>query len=128
MSRRYPHGPPPPEPEPTADEIAERRALASAAREAGVALARAVDLAKLVGGKPDGYTVDELAALAATLRGWGLSTAIGAGAMDLVQDWTGRAFTEIKGVEGEDGILDYLAKHDPSGTGRDNGEEGDDGR
>jgi hypothetical protein len=85
MSARQIPEPPPP---PTPDEIAERRALAEAIHEASVTLRRALDLARLVGGKPDGYTLDQMTHVADTLGGWSVRTALGAGAIDLVNEWT----------------------------------------
>jgi len=117
MTRRRPEPPP----EPTADERALERELAIAARAAGDALARAVDLAKLAHSQPDGYTIHELADVADTLRGWGLRSAIGAGAMDLMQQWTGRAWTPMDGMD----VL-RARGHDrgDSGEGREGGDGG----
>jgi hypothetical protein len=78
-------------PEPSPDEVAGQRALAETIHEAAVVLRRAVDLARLVGGKPDGYTLDQMTHVADTLGGWSIRTALGAGALDLVNQWSPRA-------------------------------------
>jgi hypothetical protein len=64
--------PEPPQPDDDPEHLAEAGELARSAHLAGLAVQRAADLGRLVGGqKPDGYTLDQLDHLASTLKGWG---------------------------------------------------------
>jgi hypothetical protein len=76
------------------DEAANTRAMAIAAREAGQALRRFVDLARLAG-QSLGGAVDDLDQLAEDCKGWALGFAMGAGATDLVEQWTGRPWRQL---------------------------------
>lgn len=75
------------------DEAADTRAMAIAAWEAGQALRRFVDLARLTGQRLGG-AVDDLDRLAEDCTGWALGFAMGAGAADLVEQWTGRPWRQ----------------------------------
>jgi hypothetical protein len=75
-------------------EVADTRAMAIAAREAGEALRRFVDLARFTGQSLDG-AVDDLDQLAEDCKGWALGFAMGAGATDLVEQWTGRPWRQL---------------------------------
>jgi hypothetical protein len=63
--------PEPPQPDRDPQHLAEERELARSAKLAGLAVQRATDLARLVGGKPDGSTLDQLDHLASTLKAGG---------------------------------------------------------
>jgi hypothetical protein len=90
--------PEPPQPDP--ERLAEERKLARSARLAGLAVQRAADLGRLLGGqKPDGYTLDQLDHLADTLKGWGIRTAFGTGDTDLIAELTGRRWTQIHSLD-----------------------------
>ncbi len=91
--------PEPPEPNRDPERLAEERELARSAHLAGLALQRVTDLARLVGGKPDGYTLDQLDHLADTLKGWGIRTAFGTGDTDLMAELTGRQWTAISSLD-----------------------------
>ena len=94
--------PEPPEPNRDPEHLAEERELARSAHLAGLALQRVTDLARLVGGKPDGYTLDQLDHLdhlADTLKGWGIRTAFGTGDTDLMAELTGRQWTAIESLD-----------------------------
>jgi hypothetical protein len=91
--------PEPPEPNRDPERVAEERELARSAHLAGLALQRTADLARLVGGKPDGYTLDQLDHLASTLGGWGIRTALGTGDTDLLAELTGRQWTAIESLD-----------------------------
>ena len=97
MSRIVPE---PPEPNRDPERLAEERELARSARPAGLAVQRAADLGRLLGGqKPDGYTLDQLDHLADTLKGWGIRTAFGTGDTDLMAELTGRQWTAISSLD-----------------------------
>jgi len=96
--------PEPPRPDRDPERLAEARELARSAHLAGLAVQRAADLGRLLGGqKPDGYTLDQLDHLARTLQGWGLRTAFGIAAdtddTDLVTELTGRRWTPIRSLD-----------------------------
>jgi hypothetical protein len=90
--------PEPPQPDP--ERLAEERELARSAHLAGLAVQRAADLGRLLGGqKPDGYTLDQLDHLADTLKGWGIRMAFGTGDTDLIAELTGRQWTRIESLD-----------------------------
>ncbi len=92
--------PEPPQPDDDPEHLAEERELARSAQLAGLAVQRAADLGRLVGGqKPDGYTLDQLDHLASTLKGWGIRTAFGTGDTDLLAELTGRQWTAIESLD-----------------------------
>ena len=64
-----------------------------------MAVQRAADLGRLLGGKPDGYTLDQLDHLADTLKGWGIRMAFGTGDTDLMAELTGRQWTAIESLD-----------------------------
>jgi len=64
-----------------------------------VAVQRAADLGRLLGGKPDGYTLDQLDHLADTLKGWGIRMAFGTGDTGLMAELTGRQWTAITSLD-----------------------------
>jgi hypothetical protein len=90
-----------PEPsQPDPERLAEEREFARSARLAGVAVQRAADLGRLLGGqKPDGYTLDQLDHLAETLKGWGIRMAFGTGDTELIAELTGRQWTRIESLD-----------------------------
>jgi hypothetical protein len=73
----------------------EQSHLAAEAHHAGAALARLVDLARILGEKPDGYSLDDLEELGATLRGWAIRLAMAADDPALVEDLTGRRWRQL---------------------------------
>ena len=88
------------------ERLAEMRELARSAHLAGLAVQRATDLGRLLGGqKPDGYTLDQLDHLATTLKGWGIRMAFGTGDTELIAELTGRRWTEIKTFEDAQRLL-----------------------
>ncbi len=91
--------PEPPEPNRDPERLAEERELVRSAYLAGLAVQRATDLARLVGGKPDGYALDQLDHLADTLKGWGIRTAFGTGDTDPMAELTGRQWTAIESLD-----------------------------
>jgi hypothetical protein len=98
--------PEPAERDPDSERLAEERELARSAHLAGLAVQRAADLGRLLGGqKPDGYTLDQLDHLATTLKGWGTRMALGTGDSDLIAELTGRRWTEIKTFEDAQRLL-----------------------
>ncbi len=82
------------------ERLAEERELARSAHLAGLAVQRATDLGRLLGGqKPDGYTLDQLDHLANTLKGWGIRMAFGTGDTELMAELTGRQWTRIESLD-----------------------------
>jgi hypothetical protein len=73
----------------------EQSHLAAEAHHAGAALARLADLARILGEKPDGYILDNLEELGATLRGWAIRLAMAADDPALVEDLTGRRWRQL---------------------------------
>ncbi len=110
--------PEPPQPNDDPERLAEARELARSAHLAGLAVQRAADLGRLLGGqKPDGYTLDQLDHLARTLKGWGIRMAFGTGDSDLIAELTGRRFTEVKTFEDAQRLL-WRQHPDPPGERR----------
>jgi hypothetical protein len=92
--------PEPPQPNDDPERLAEERELARSARLAGLAVQRAADLGRLLGGqRPDGYTLDQLDHLASTLQGWGICTAFGTGDTELLAELTGRQWTAVQSID-----------------------------
>jgi hypothetical protein len=81
------------------EHLAHQRELARSAHLAGLAIQRVTELARLVGGKPDHYTLDQLDHLASTLKGWAIRTALGIGDTDLLAELTGRRWTPIHSLD-----------------------------
>jgi hypothetical protein len=73
----------------------EQSHLAAETHLAGAALARLAELARILGEKPDGYSLDDLEQLGATLRGWATRLAMAADDPALVEDLTGRPWRRL---------------------------------
>jgi hypothetical protein len=71
----------------------EQSQLAAEAHQVGAALGRLVDLARILGEKPDGRTLDELEELGPELRAWAVLLAVGADDGELLEQFTGGSWS-----------------------------------
>ncbi len=68
---------------------------AAEAHQVSAALERVADLARILDEKPDGYSLDDLEELGATLRGCAIRLAVAADDPALVEDLTGRRWRRL---------------------------------
>jgi hypothetical protein len=92
--------PEPPQPDRDTSTWPNSAANPRSAKLAGLAVQRAADLGRLLGGQqPDGYTLDQLDHLASTLSRWAIRIALGTGDTDLIAELTGRQWTAIESLD-----------------------------